>query len=241
MKLIVLGSNSSGNAYILEGQTGCLLIECGVNIKKIKEALKFNLSKVNGAIVSHSHGDHAKSIRDVLNAGIVVYTQKETFEACGIVNHHRAIPIRAALTYKVGEFKVKAFSVHHDVPCLGFLIEHPECGRVLFLTDTYYTDYVFPGLNNIVVECNHDTEIIEGNGTPGFLRDRIYQSHMNIETCKGLLVANDLSSVNNIVLIHLSDSNSDRNRFVREIRDLTGKTVFAAEKGMIIDFNKSAI
>lgn len=238
MKLIVIGSNSSGNGYILQGQNESLLVECGVNIKKIKQALGYNLQNV-AAIVSHSHGDHACSIKDVMNAGITVYASKETFEAKGIEKHHRAVCIRANMSYQVNGFKVKPFSVNHDVPCFGFLISHPECGLVLFLTDTYYCDYVFPGLNNIIVECNHDTEIIENNGTPGFLHERIIQSHMNLETCKGLLAANDLTAVNNIVLIHLSDKNSDAMRFQREILGITGKTVHIAEKGLEIEFNKT--
>ncbi|WP_343302885.1 MBL fold metallo-hydrolase [Chitinophaga niabensis] len=240
MELRVIGSNSAGNAYLLKGETETLLIECGVQFRKIKEALQFNLQGVS-CIVTHCHGDHAKAIKDVLNAGVPVYGGVDTFKACDVDRHHNAMVIRAGLSYQIGEFKVRPFSVNHDVPCFGFLIHHPECGLTLFLTDTYYCDYVFPGINNIIVECNHDELIMEGNGTPGFLRDRIVQSHMNLETCKGLLAANDLSTVNNIVLIHLSDSNSDERRFVREIRDLTGKNVVAASAGLSIPFNKTAI
>ncbi|RPE05515.1 MBL fold metallo-hydrolase [Chitinophaga lutea] len=240
MQLHVIGSNSSGNAYILQGEKDTLLIECGVHFRKIKEALGFNVRGVN-CIVSHSHGDHAKSLKDVMNAGIPVYAGLETFKAAGVDKHHRAVPVRPGVSYQIGGFKVKPFSVNHDVPCFGFLIQHAECGLALFLTDTYFCDYTFPGLNNIIVECNHALDIIDSNGTPGFLRDRIIQSHMNLETCKGLLAANDLTSVNNIVLIHLSDSNSDERRFQREVQELTGKDIHIATAGLSIPFNKTAI
>jgi hypothetical protein len=52
------------------------------------------------------------------------------------------------------------------------------------------------------------------------------------------LRANDLTGVNNIVLIHLSDSNSDAPRFQKEVRELTGKTVWVAEAGLEINFDK---
>lgn len=240
MKLVVLGSSSAGNGYLLQGENETLLIECGVHIRQVKQALQFNLKNV-AAICSHCHGDHAKYLGEVLNAGINVYASADTFKACGFDKHHRAATIREGMNYQIMGFKVRPFAVNHDVPCFGFLIQHIECGTVLFLTDTYYCDYTFSGLNNIIVECNHDDQIIDNNGTPGFLRDRIIQSHMNLQTCKDLLQANDLSNVNNIVLIHLSDKNSDAIRFKYEITELTGKDVWVADKGLMIDFNKSAI
>jgi phosphoribosyl 1,2-cyclic phosphodiesterase len=238
MKLKVIGSSSAGNSYILQSNDGhSLIIDCGVNMSEIKKGLGFNLRNA-AAIVTHCHGDHAKSVKDVLDVGIPVYASLETFQAIG-VKHHRAICIRAGMSCQIGAFKVKPFDVNHDVPCFGFLIQHDECGRVLFLTDTFFSDYTFPGINNIIVECNHDAKILNSNGTSAFLRDRIIQSHMNLETCKDLLRANDLSAVNNIVLIHLSDRNSDAERFEREIRDLTGKSVHVADAGLTIAFDKT--
>ena len=60
MKLKVLSSNSSGNAYILEDKDEILLIECGVSFKKIKEGINFDLNKVVGVLISHEHKDHSK-------------------------------------------------------------------------------------------------------------------------------------------------------------------------------------
>lgn len=241
MNLKVIGSNSAGNAYLLQSDAGeTLLIECGVSIQTIKKALDFRLQNV-AALVSHSHGDHSKSIVDVANAGIPVYAGVETLTAKGLDGHHRAKEISAGQSFKVMGFSIKPFAVNHDVPCFGFLIHHQECGLTLFLTDTCYCDYTFPGLNNMIIECNHSLDIIDKNKTPGFLRDRIIQSHMSLKTCKDLLAANDLSQVNNIVLIHLSDSNSDEARFKREVAEQTGKSVHIAIKGLTIPFNKTAI
>jgi hypothetical protein len=61
---------------------------------------------------------------------------------------------------------------------------------------------------------------------------------MSYDTCKETLLANDLSAVNNIVLIHLSDLNSNATEFQSGIAEATGKTVHVASKGMEIDFNK---
>lgn len=241
MKLKVISTGSVGNSYLLGSENETLLIEAGVNFNDIKKALDFDLSKVVGCIVTHSHGDHAKSINDVMNSGITVYASADTFISTDTDTHHNAYPFGHGCQMHIGNFKIMPFDVKHDVPCLGFLIEHPECGKTLFLTDTYYCKYTFEGLNNIIIEANYSKEIIDrkyGKGSDKeFLRDRILQSHFSLDNCKDMLSANDLSKVNNIVLIHLSDSNSDENQFVKEVSELTGKNVVAAVKGLEIEFN----
>lgn len=244
MKLTVINSNSTGNAYILHNDAEALLIECGVRFDKIKQALGYNLIKVVACIVSHEHKDHCKSVGEILSSGIQVWASNGTHEAMGTANHHRARVMHEFLPTTKGNFNIKGFPIQHDAAePLGFIIHHPETGNVLFLTDSYYSEYTFKGLNNIIVEANYCQNIIDGRiasgENPKFLRDRVLQSHMSISTTKELLQANDLSQVNNIVLIHLSDSNSDAARFKQEVQEVTGKTVHIAEAGLTIPFNKT--
>jgi phosphoribosyl 1,2-cyclic phosphodiesterase len=246
MRLQVINSNSAGNAYILESSTGeALLIECGVRFDSIKKALGFILSKVSGCILTHEHGDHAKSITDVMKAGIKVYASKGTHEACNTTYHHRAGILASGKEQRIGNFTVMPFDVLHDVKePLGFLIYHLECGTVLFMTDTKYCEYNFSDirLNNIIIEANYcqtiiDRRVAEGVN-PKFLRDRVLQSHMSLATCKQTLATYDLSAVNNIVLIHLSDGNSHEARFKKEVQEQTGKVVHVATPGLNIQFNR---
>lgn len=243
MKLKVISTGSKGNAYILSNENEALLIEAGVNIKEIKQALDFDLSKVVGCIVTHEHLDHAKSAVDVARLGIDVYCSLGTMKARSLGNINRVKQIKSREVFTVGNFKIMPFDVKHDAnEPLGFLIEHPDCGKTLFLTDTYYCKYTFPGLNNILIEANYSKEIIDKKFGPDsekeFLRNRILKSHFSLANCKDMLSANDLSKVNNIVLIHLSDSNSDEKQFVKEVTELTGKNVCAAVNGMEIEFNQ---
>lgn len=244
MKLKVISTGSKGNAYILENENEVLLIECGVNIKEIKKALNFDLSKVVGCIVTHEHQDHCKAFDDVMKSGINTYTGAKTIKEINPDTFHRAMTIASKETVQIGGFKVMAFDVKHDAAePLGYLIEHKECGKVLFLTDTYYCSYTFNGLNNIIIEANYSKEIIDrkfgAESGKEFLRNRILKSHFSLENCKEMLSANDLSKVNNIVLIHLSDSNSDEKQFSKEVSELTGKKVTVANNGMEIHFNKT--
>lgn len=244
MQLTVINSNSAGNAYILSNDREALLIECGVAFTKIKEALNFDLKKVVGCILTHEHGDHAKSVKDVLMAGINVYATDGTHHALNTYKSHRAITTFSGDQFKIGGFTIAPFDVEHDVaePVL-FLIHHEECGKILFLTDSYYCKWQFNGLNNIIIEANYDQRILDqrlkDGATLESLRDRVITSHMSLKTCKGLLAANDLSAVQKIVLIHLSDGNSNAAQFKLEVEQQTGKPVYIAEPGLKIPFNKT--
>jgi phosphoribosyl 1,2-cyclic phosphodiesterase len=244
MRLTIINSNSQGNAYILENDREALLIECGVRFDKIKKALRFNLKKCVGCLVTHEHQDHCKSVKEVMAAGINVYASYGTHGAMKTEGHHRARFLHPDSVVKIGEFKIKSFNVKHDAAePTGFLIQHHECGTVLFLTDSYYSEYTFSGLNNVIVEANYCQSIldkrVQDGMNPKFLRDRVITSHMSLTTCKDLLKANDLSQVNNIVLIHLSDGNSDAKRFQHEVQEVTGKQVHVADAGLVIEnFNK---
>lgn len=243
MKLKVIGSNSAGNSYLLETGSECLMIECGCAFDKVLKALDYKISKVRGCLISHSHLDHCKAAQAVIAHGIDIYSSVGTLEEIGLSKSYRAKHLKAGIRVKIGGFTVKAFKINHDTAePFDFLIHHNDCGNVVFITDTYYVNYRFQNLNQIIIEANYDEAIIaealiEGR-TQAFIRNRVIGSHMSLQTCKEFLLANDLSAVNNIVLIHLSDSHSDSATFQSDIESITGKTVTVADKGMEIDFSK---
>lgn len=239
MILEILGSGSSGNCYIFKPKTGkSLIIDCGVNFKKVKQAVDFDISSICGALQSHSHGDHSKFTIDFLNAGIDVYMSEQNHKEINI-KHHRIININPNVRFKIDEFEVLPFKLNHNVFCLGFLINHSESGLFVFITDTYYSGYTFKGLKNIIIETNYSKKIIDRKKEAGTLGTSNYIHHFSLENCKDMLSANDLTKVNNIVLIHLSDSNSDEKQFKKEVAELTGKNVTVASNGMKINFNKT--
>lgn len=243
MKLTVINSNSSGNCYVLQNDKEALIIECGVHIDKIKQAVGYSIIKVAGCILSHEHKDHSKSVFEMMGAGINVWSSKGTHQACGSFGKHRAKIMEKGHSYQIGSFSVLPFDVKHDcAEPFGFLINHHETGTILFLTDSYYTEYTFKNLRNVIIEANYCETILDrklrDGASPKFLRDRVIESHMSLQTCLQTLQANDLGNVNNILLIHLSDSNSDEGRFKKEVQQLTGKQVHVANPGLVIDLNK---
>lgn len=244
MKLKTIGTGSSGNAYLLDSGKEVLMIECGVTIQTIKKGLNYDLTRVVGCLVSHSHNDHSIAIGDVLNCGIKVFASKHTFESKNIAaSPQKAIVVNPLEPVQIGSFKVMPFELKHDVPCLGFLIKHPQSGTTAFITDTIYCEYIFEGLNNIIIEANYSKEIIDQKMKEGgnkFMRDRVLHSHLSLENCVKMLKANDLTKVNNIVLIHLSNNHSDEELFKNEIEKAApGKNVTIAFNGLEIPFNKT--
>ncbi|MGB3452909.1 MAG: MBL fold metallo-hydrolase [Moheibacter sp.] len=244
MKLKVIGTGSTGNAYLLETVDETLMIECGVNSALIIQALNFDLHKVVGCIITHEHNDHSKSIFDIMKWGIEVYATEGTLKAKKAELSANSHAIRKNEKFNVGGFTIMAFKTIHDAADpVGYLIQHKECGLTLFLTDTAYVEYQFPGLNNLIIEANYDMKIIREKMGPDselkFLKNRILTSHFNIDNCIEFLNVNDLTAVNNIVLIHLSDGNSNEADFRKRVQDATGKTVHVADNGMEIDFNST--
>jgi phosphoribosyl 1,2-cyclic phosphodiesterase len=240
MKLKILSSSSAGNCYILENGREILIIEAGIRFMDIKKAIDFRLHKVAGCLISHQHNDHAKSAKDCVDAGIFTLALRDVFEAKNIdARNSRARTIEFGKGYILGGFKVAPFPAFHDVECAGFIIDHADCGRIMFLTDSCKCDYNFTGLNHILIECNyHAAKLIENiNAGSAFAaqRERLMATHMELNTCKEYIRSCDLSNVRNIVLLHLSDDNSDEHYFVSEIQKLTGKPVYAACSGLNVD------
>lgn len=87
MKFKTIASGSSGNCYLLETDTGSLLIEAGIPIKKIKRALEFDFSNIQGCLITHDHGDHSKAIKDIAKLGIDVYASEGTLNALNCIDH----------------------------------------------------------------------------------------------------------------------------------------------------------
>lgn len=239
MELKILGSSSKGNGYVLEAKNEALIIEAGCKLLEAKKAVGFDISKVVGCIVTHQHNDHAGYVQEYAKAGVVVLALNSVIESKKLTRNYKAIEIGKG--YMFGNFKVLPFSVMHDVPCVGYLIEHPECGKVLFVTDTYAMQYRFTGVNHWLIEANYADDILIENilegRIPQAMRRRLLTSHMELNNTKEVLVSSDLSKTRNIVLIHLSDGNSDERRFIAECKAATGKCVTAANTGMVLNFD----
>lgn len=230
--LTVLGSSSKGNCYIIKSEKETLLIECGIKYKDILKGLNFKLSNIVGCLVSHEHKDHSKYAKDIIKNGVDVYATAGTINAIDI-HGHRVHVIESEKQFQIGGFHFLPFSTEHDAKePVGFLIYHSEIGKILFATDTYYIKYCFTGLDYLMIECNFSKEIMAKNIESGRLhpsmRNRLLTSHFSFDNVKKFLKETDLSQTKKIILIHLSDGNSNAQQFKDEIERQTGIPVMIA-------------
>lgn len=244
MKLHIINTGSVGNCYVLESKSGeMLLIDAGVTFKKIQEAVKFKWNSVVGCLLSHEHGDHAKSIANVIDKAVNVYALRSTAENMKIdksAYFHPVIP-ESHQHIKHG-WQFSSFLLHHDVPCVGYLITHPECGSIVFATDTSKINYLFPDANHYMIEanyCAYKLADMQMNGIGNvYVAERVQNTHLSIQQAIRLLEINDLSNVQTVILIHLSDRNSDQGAFMDQVIAHTGKPCYIASENMTIDLDR---
>ena len=202
-----------------------LLLDAGIPFNQIQIGCDFRVSDISGCLVSHRHGDHAKAIKDLLKRGINVYGPKDLQN----INPQISV-LKPLIKYNIGSFMIVPFELTHDVECYGYQINSIGKQKLVYITDTAYVRYTFSELTHVMIEANYDTEIIRKNtlnmDINGNLASRIIQSHMDIKTVEEFLDANDLSKLQQVYLLHLSDSNSNADKFKDRIQKKTGAEVY---------------
>lgn len=203
-------------------------------MSEVKKALDYNISKVVGCIITHEHKDHCKYIKEYLQNGIKCYASRGTVDGMQVDSPylHKITPIEPFL---VGEYNVLAFNTKHDCSePVGYLIHIAEVGNMLFATDTYYLPNTFRHLRHILIECNYSDEILSVSEANASRKKRLLSSHMSLTTCIEALRANDLSEVETITLIHLSNDHSKADEFKATVERETGIPTYIADKGLEI-------
>lgn len=231
MKLKCLGSGSSGNCYLLESDTECLVIEAGLPFKAVKKALNFNISKIVGVLVSHSHGDHAGRVHEYETAGIPVFKPYEKWTNIDLKKRSLFMVGTFDLTDKQGRF-MHNNSDGSECPCYGFYISHPEMGSLIYATDCEFIKWQFSELNHILVEANYSADLID----PGAVnRNHVLTGHMELQTTLDFLKTNNNPELRNVILCHLSSNNADPVKFREQAGKVVDCPVYVAEKGLTVD------
>lgn len=235
--LKVLGSSSEGNSYVLECKDETLVIELGVKWNEILKTLNYDLKSLVGCLCSHKHHDHSLSIPNAIKYAVDVYS-------CADVQtiHSKVKVLSKGVKTQIGGFKVQPVDMFHSVECYGFLIEHQECGRIVFCTDTSKIPYRFKNIQHFIVEANYDADIVLNCLLSNVLNSSQSENHMEIDDTIDFLKNNVNENTNSITLIHLSNGNSNEKEFRERVRNELGfSNVHVADKDMTIDLSLDAI
>lgn len=226
MDIKVIASGSSGNAYLIGDGHTHLLLDAGIPFKRIQIGCGFRTSSIDACLVTHRHGDHAAAIPKLIQRGIAVYSNAD------VAARYKGVQeLTERKEHPIGTLRILPFAAEHDVPCYGYQVTSTETGeKLVYITDSAYVRYTFTGLTYIMIEANYAEDIMIDNvrdeKIPFSLAERVAQTHMSIDTLLDLLRANDMTKVRQIYLLHLSDNNSDAEKFKKMVQQETGAEVY---------------
>lgn len=226
LRVNVIGTGSSGNCYLLSDYAGnTLILDCGIDLSKVKQALNFDLSKIQGLFISHSHVDHAK--------------YREHFERMGVEIMAPYDKAKIRENKKLGVFDIQAFQLPHgETVSYGALIRHVQTkDTVLYLTDFEYSPYVFKAckVNHYMIECNYQKNLLDLDAPN---KEHKILGHCSLDTCKEFLKLNQTSEMQNVLLIHGGFTTCNPNECIASIESTLPATVIVewAYNGKQYDF-----
>lgn len=159
-------------------------------------------------------------------------------------NDKLAIPVSPMKSFSVDGFSVTPFEVPHDegVTCFAYIISGNLFGKLLYMTDCIYCKYNLSkqGINHFLVECHHSNDLLDEYQNSE-LRDRVLQSHMDLQTCKEFIRVNKTPELRNVILCHLGRNSGAGEYFVSEIQKVIGASipVMIAEPGLTVELLKT--
>lgn len=225
LRFISFGSGSSGNCYLLYTDTDALMIDCGVGVRSLKKNFNsygLRVSQINNIIITHDHADHVKSVGSLSDScDIPVYATHKVH--AGIhANWCVRKKIKPELTrfvekgspVRLGEFEVTPFEVPHDSSdCVGYCVRCEgvtftivtDCGHITEDIQKYISES-----NYLVLEANHDVEMLHHGPYPKYLQDRItsQRGHLSNVECGEVLAGCATPALHHVWLCHLSEENN---------------------------------
>ena len=188
LKFLSLGSGSSGNCYYLTTGNTSILIDAGIGIRVLKKTLKsfdIEIDRIDAVFVTHDHADHIKAVGNLANDyGKSVYSTERVHAGINsnycmtskLTEEHVRI-IQKDVPLQLGDMVITPFDVPHDSSdCVGYQV---KAGDVVFclITDAGHVTSIMEEqvskANYLVLEANHDEDMLMMGTYPAYLKGRI--------------------------------------------------------------------
>ncbi|MFN7085267.1 MAG: MBL fold metallo-hydrolase [Burkholderiales bacterium] len=220
MRFASLGSGSEGNALVVEAGCTRLMLDCGFGIGETTlrlARLGLEPGDLEAIIVTHEHGDHVGGVERLARRhAIPVYLTSGTLTA--LDSSRRSLEqvtiIDSHTPFAVGDIEVRPYPVPHDAREPAQFVFGDGRAALGVLTDagssTPHIESMLSGLDALVIECNHDLELLEKSGYPPLLKQRIAGrfGHLDNGAAATLLASLDRSRLKHVVAAHLSQQNN---------------------------------
>lgn len=190
MKIKIINSGSNGNSTIVSDSTGnCIVLDCGLSYETI--VANTNMSKLDFAIVTHTHGDHTKSLSHFKKFYIETYTWENVTDGKPIETSH---------------WKIMPMELVHNVKCFGFLIYSKIDNKTIaYMTDTSMLRKVSDKTDLIIADTNYDEDIVQSKIENGEQFNRGCFNHMSVQKVSAYI--QQLGFIpKNFCAFHLSNS-----------------------------------
>lgn len=219
MRFASLGSGSDGNALVVQAGNTCVLMDCGFNLTETQarlERLGLQASELSGIVVTHEHGDHIGGVERLARKhSIPVWLTHGTLRA-----HFKNAPgikvheINPHEKLAIGDIEIQPYIVPHDAAEPVQYVFGDGAKKLGVLTDagcaTPHIEASLSGCDALVLECNHDVEMLANGEYPYPLKQRVggRLGHLSNAEAGALLARLDNSRLQHIVAAHLSQKNN---------------------------------
>ncbi|MGB7292979.1 MAG: MBL fold metallo-hydrolase [Thermodesulfobacteriota bacterium] len=213
MKVCTLASGSSGNSLFIQTDSSKILIDAGISLRQIKARLKrldVELSDLDAVIISHEHLDHAMSIPKIENPAYVASTTIHLWKD-KVKNLYE---FDTGSSFSIKDVLISSFSVPHDaLDPVGFTVEtdHRKLGIVTDIgTATGLVKERLKGSNILMIEFNHDENILRESHYPWEIKQRIMSrlGHLSNTQAANLFASLLHNELSHLLLAHLSETNN---------------------------------
>lgn len=220
MRFASLGSGSSGNAFLVQSDATLVLLDCGFGLSETATRLArlaLEPCDLDAILVTHEHDDHAAGVvRLARRWGLTVYATHGTVRA---LEEAQELPPKTVVfdshaPFAIGDLEVQPYPVPHDSREPAQFVFSDGAATLGVLTDagevTPHMVRVLSGLDALVLECNHDLDLLRGGPYPAHLKQRIAgrYGHLDNETAARLVRDIDRGRLQHLVAAHLSQKNN---------------------------------
>lgn len=232
MRFASLGSGSKGNATLVQFQDTLLMIDCGFSVRETARRLaRLDLSPadLSAILVTHEHSDHSSGVARLSRKyDIPVYLTHGTALTGRCDGAFDLNCFNCEDSFTIGSLAICAVAVPHDAaePC-QYRIDSGERSLGVLTDLGHVTRHVidsYAGCHSLVVEFNHDEQMLQNGRYPPQLKRRVGGDwgHLNNRQAALLLRELDSALLNNLVVAHISENNNARELAEAALVEATG-------------------